>query len=84
MNATTSKSEEKKCSSSVNNDYQELGEHHRSSPSFYINDVSEEEGNEGNVILNSDGNEGEVPEDDLAKEPQHNNYVPASSFASGA
>ena len=63
LNATTSKSEEKKCNS-VNE------EEHRTSPSFYINDISDNE------------NEGEVQED--AKDTQHNNYVPASSFASGA
>ena len=64
LNAKTSQSEEKKYHST------KTDEEHRSSPSFYINDVSDNEV------------EGEVRED--LKDTAHNSYIPASSFASGA
>ena len=62
LNATV-ESKDKKNHSTSNED-------RRSSPSFYVNDASDNE------------MEGEVRED--AKDTMHNNYIPASSFASGA
>ena len=59
------KSEEKKFNS-ISYD-----EEHRSSPSFYKIDTSEND------------LEGEIRED-LGKDDLHNSYIPASSFASGA